>query len=161
MSSLTLQELKSLLAYDPDTGNLTWLNPLSVRVKPGDRAGSVSGQGYVTVRIKGTLYYAHRLAFLFMTGKWPEKLVDHIDGDRKNNRWSNLREATRQENAMNLHGAHADSATGVLGVSKRGAKFRAYITVDGKQKHLGYHETEEEASEAYQAQKQVLHEVVA
>lgn len=103
-----------------------------------------------------------RMAWLYMTGEMlPREVeIDHIDGDRANNRWSNLRLATSRQNSENIHGAHRDSQTGLLGVSldRSGARYLARIFVDGKAVGLGVHSTAEAAHAAYVAAKRQLHE---
>ena len=99
---LTQERLKYLLNYDPETGNWTWRNPANhnSRLK-GRSAGNVRNDGYRIIRIDTVPYYAHRLAFLYMTGLMPKEEVDHIDRDPFNNAWSNLREATSSQNKYN------------------------------------------------------------
>jgi len=95
---------------------------------------------------------AHRLAVLYMTGSWPENLVDHADGDGLNNRWPNLRDADKSQNGAN-RGADIRNKLGVKGVRRdpRSGKFSAAINKNGKQSYLGSYATAEEASRAYQA----------
>lgn len=100
---ITQDFLKDLLSYDPDTGKWIWKKRPHIRSKqrPGDSAGSLTMKGYRHICIRGKRYYSSRLAFLYMTGEFPKDLVDHIDGDPRNDAWSNLREATYQQNGMN------------------------------------------------------------
>lgn len=98
---------------------------------------------------------AHRVAWLWMTGEWPDGDIDHIDGDGHNNRWSNLRCVSRSVNALN-GGAYRTNALGVRGVYHKGPRYKtrpfcAEIMVDGKKRHLGMYATIDEASAAYQA----------
>jgi hypothetical protein len=153
---LTHQELKRLLSYDRRTGLFHW------RVGRGNtKAGSVAGtptyQGYIQVSIGGRKYKAHRLAWFYVKGVWPEHDVDHRDTDRSNNRWRNLRDLPNKVNAQNKRRAYATSATGVLGVSACGGTFRARICVDGQQKHLGSFTTKRAARAAYVQAKRELH----
>jgi hypothetical protein len=98
-AALTQARLKELLHYDPESGAITWASRPSSRVKVGMLAGKVHPtQGYRQVRADKSLYYAHRLAWLYMTGEWPAADVDHINHVRDDNRWSNLRGATRSQN---------------------------------------------------------------
>ena len=95
-------------------------------------------------------YYVQRLAFLYMEGRWPDPEADHIDGDRTNNRWSNLREATRVQSKHNT-GTRADNALGMRGVYRhRDGKFHARIKIGDKRVNLGLFATAELASEAYE-----------
>lgn len=101
-SNLTAERLRELLSYDPQTGVFTWA---TVRVGCGFNkvAGCFDkGKAYIVIKIDRRIYRAHRLAFLWMTGEWPEFTIDHKDRNRSNNRWSNLRIATRKQNQENL-----------------------------------------------------------
>lgn len=157
-TDLTKEELAALLDYDPKTGVFLWRANRPGGVKAGDEAGA-RFNGYRWISIKGTKYLAHRLAFLFMTGKWPEKYVDHIDGEGLNNAWSNLREATPTENAQNIKKANKNNETGLLGVSpaSQGRGFQAQLQVNGENRHLGYYDNELVAAAVYQAAKKLLH----
>jgi hypothetical protein len=104
--------------------------------------------GYVLVGVDGPQYLAHRLAWLYMTGAWPDAEVDHIDGNRANNAWSNLRLASRSQNIANS-GLRVTNTTGFKGVFKARKKFNAKITVNYKSVNLGNFDTKEEASAAY------------
>lgn len=148
---ITQAYLKEVLSYDPETGLFTW------RVKPGRSipVGAVAGWvdpsvGYRRIGLLDTVYHAHRLAWLYVTGEWPEWEIDHINGDRGDNRIANLREATSSKNKMNMR-RRKDNKTGFKGVtwwSQRGC-FRAIIQANGKQKHLGCFKTAEEAHATY------------
>lgn len=165
---LTVARLRECLDYAPDTGVFTWKIATGRRRKVGDVAGAVANHGhthYVTIQLDGMRTYAHRLAFLYMEGRWP-KQVDHRDGDGQNNRWSNLREATQSENQQNLRGPRSHNQLGVLGVypvppsrRKRNGpgRFFARIVVQGRGVHLGTFATIEEAQAAYLAAKRVHH----
>ena len=89
--------------------------------------------------------------------KWPNFDIDHINGDRKDNRIVNLRDATAKINAQNIRKAPVNSSTGYLGVTKKGSKYRAQISLNGSKKHLGYFDTAEEAHERYVEMKRILH----
>lgn len=130
--------LHELFCYSLQTGVFTRRTTTSSNAKRGDEAGSVNGQGYLVVRIAGKKYYAHRLAFLYVTGEWPPETVDHIDGDPSNNSWGNLRLVSHAENHKNQK-RHSNNTSGVAGVHwhKASGKWQAYIRVNGKQKHLG------------------------
>lgn len=98
---LTQAWLQHLLHYDPLTGYWTWMNPLSTRVRRGDPAGSTQTKGYRYIKIAGTSYIAARLAFLYMTGAWPEDEVDHENRIQWDDRWDNLKDSTRTGNNLN------------------------------------------------------------
>lgn len=98
--------LKSILDYEPETGIFRWkIVKRGWRGKtiafPGDRAGHIERDGYWRISIDGKFYLMHRLAWLWMTGDWPEIVIDHKDRDKGNNKWANLRDATYSENSRN------------------------------------------------------------
>jgi hypothetical protein len=131
---LTASRLRQVLKYDEDTGLFTWLVSTSNRVKVGDTAGALNGDGYVLIQIDGKAYKASRLAFLYMIGRFPDPEADHENLNRSDDRWKNLREATRQQNNRNKP-VRKDSTTGAKGVSLRECgRFQAYIIIGGKQK---------------------------
>jgi hypothetical protein len=156
-TNLTQERLKEVLNYDPDTGVFT--RAIGVRgCSAGTRLGTLNKRlGYVLVGVDGTQYYAHRLAWLYMNGCWPPEQVDHMNGDRSDNRLVNLRACRQAENSQNTV-AHTDSKSGVLGVSWVGklGKWRARI-FKGAEVHLGCFGTKEEAHQAYLAAKAQLH----
>lgn len=137
---LSYIDLFASLNYDPLTGVWTRIKSYTNRTKPGDRADRVSKrkQPHYTVAVLGKQYTAHRLAWFYMTGTWPENLVDHKDNDATNNCWSNLRLADKAQNAWNIP-AHRDSSSGVKGVYWDGRRKRwiATIFTRGVKKHLG------------------------
>lgn len=98
---LTQTELKELLDYCPETGVFTYLVTKKGWVRKGYRAGSPHNKGYRHISIGGHLWLEHRLAWLYMTGEWPEFKIDHRDGIKNNNAWMNLRAATDQQNSFN------------------------------------------------------------
>ena len=106
----------------------------------------------------GVSQYAHRLAWLYVHGVWPPHEVDHINGDRSDNRIANLRLATRQQNSENRHGAQSNSKTGLVGVSwhKRAGKWQAHIRVKGRTRYLGLFESTQDACMAYLQAKQTM-----
>lgn len=149
---ITQARLKELLHYDPDTGVFTRIGIAgrngSTR-SVGSVAGSVSkSTGYVRIMVDYREYLAHRLAWLYMTGKWPSLKIDHRNTVKTDNRWVNLREATDVQNSSNRK-VKANSASGLKGVTKRGSKWYAAIKVNGEFKHLGCFATPELAAKAY------------
>ncbi|MET4187584.1 hypothetical protein ABIB86_000467 [Bradyrhizobium sp. JR1.7] len=149
---LTLERLKTVLSYDAETGEWRWI---FLRGRVVDRAaGGPDSDGYLRVKIAGIHYRLNRLAVFYMTGEWPDGEVDHRDLDRTNNKWVNLRAATKTQNEGNKK-ARIDSLTGVKGVRRSNKSlsrpFEARIRTDGKRKSLGHFETIEGASAAYQA----------
>ena len=128
------------ITYDPASGIFLWAVPTSNRVRVGSKAGHLHGTlGYVQIRWKRKLYYAHRLAFIFMTGKEPPEQVDHINGDRQDNRWSNLRAVTASQNQKNA-AMSRNNTSGFVGVhwDKAKSKWCAAITHNYKEIFLGY-----------------------
>lgn len=157
---LTQVHLKHRLKYDRSTGVFVWRNPSKYRPEyKGRPAGSVDGRGYVQITIDGVGYKAHRLAWLYVHGVWPESLLDHKNGDRADNRLANLRPATHRVNAENRRTARSGHAIGLLGVvwRKRNQKFEARISVDKKYRYLGLFDTAEAAHQAYVAAKRQHH----
>ena len=152
--SITQDRLKQLLSYDPETGVFTRI----VGVK-GAAAGTVAGclnkAGYCFIGIDHERPYAHRLAFLYMTGKMPDSQVYHIDQDKTNNCWANLRIVTACINMQNLSKARGKSNR--IGVTSNDFGFQARIRHDGQNKYLGTFKSAEEASAAYVTAKRLLH----
>ena len=156
-TDITAEQLRELIHYDPESGAIVWRVTAN---NNGARAGSPAGTislGYLTVTIRGHKARAHRWAWFYTHGEWPKKNIDHIDGDKLNNRISNLREATQAENLQNLRAPRRHNKAGVLGVRRKHNKWSARITVDGRESHLGNFKTPEEASAAYIAAKRLLH----
>jgi hypothetical protein len=145
----TSERLRELLDYDPATGLFVWLISPRRNVPVGSVAGTLRN-GYIRIRIEMEAFSAHRLAWFYMTGEWPPGQVDHIDGNRSNNRWSNLRSATNSINQINGK-LRSDSKTGYKGVSKpkRGKKWCARIVVNGKRIFLGMFPDPKSAHDAY------------
>ncbi len=149
------QRLKHFLEYDPETGIWTWkVNNGPVRA--GDRAGTLRSNGYRQIRIASKFYFEHRLAFLYMIGRWPDPEGEHRNRKPSDNRWTNLREATRTQNQQN-HG-ETKSKTGYRGVylETRTGRFYAQIKVNKKIIGLGTFDTPEEANEV-RVKATVLH----
>ncbi len=151
---LNLTDLREVLHYDPETGAFTWLRVRSGVSSAGKAAGSVfthpnTGHRYLIIGVFCQRYRAHRLAVFYMTGQWPSDEVDHKDGDGLNNRWDNLRVATRSQNHANSKRA-SDNTTGFKGVRKqRNGRYQARIAIKGKRLHLGTFQTPEAAHAAY------------
>lgn len=150
---LTAERLRELLHYDPLTG---------VFSRNGKRVGSNRGHRYVRVYVDGRMYFAHRLAWLYMNGFWPSHGVDHEDGDGFNNRWKNLRPATQAQNLQNLHGPRGTvgRTSRHLGVCwhAQARKWRATIKVGDRARHLGLFDDEDAAAQAYLTAKRLYHE---
>jgi len=154
---LTQETLKEYINYNPDTGVFTWIKRPWIRsmVYPGDIAGNPMASKYLQVSLFNRTYLTHRLAFLYMTGEWPTGLVDHIDRDRANNRWSNLRLVTRKENTYNKTSTPGKS--GFRGVFKVKDRYYTKISVDNKMIHIGVYDTPEEASAAHENARSIYY----
>ena len=137
--NLTQKELKEVLHYDADSGSFTWLKAIATRIKVGCIAGCIDKYGYMIIKINGRNYKAHRLAFLYMDGAFPPNDTDHINHLRADNRFVNLRHATRVENGRNRT-RYLKNKSGFTGVywHERDSKWVARIKINGKLKHLGY-----------------------
>lgn len=139
--------LKELVSYDPIDGLFRWNKPRP-KCTPGKTVGTITKRdGYVRVGLLRKIHLAHRLAFFYMTGKWPKEDIDHVNGIRHDNRWKNIREATRSQNNYNT-GLRSNNTSGCKGVFRRRNGWCARINVDGKAIHLGDYETFEEARDA-------------
>lgn len=156
------EELKRNISYDPETGGFKRLVASGRHGchKAGESIGWLRTDGYIGLKILGSQLLAHRVAWFYTHGVWPEYDIDHIDGNRSNNRLSNLRAATRAQNRQNMRSAKSNSESGVLGVHKRTGcnTWVAQIQKDGITISLGSYKTIEEAAAAYKAAKKVLHE---
>jgi hypothetical protein len=157
--TISIDRLRELLDYDPDTGNFSWRVGRRGGSYAGHIAGAVNRDGYIEIRIDRRLYKAHRLAWFYVNERWPIEHIDHVNGKTGDNRISNLREATNAQNLQNRHGAQANSRSGLIGVTwhKQNERWRAEIVVNGTKKHLGYFETPEQAHAAYLKAKAELH----
>lgn len=147
--AFTAEFLRSEFHYDPETGVFT-NRVLRRSALPGDRAGTMKPNGYRRIGILKRYYYEHRLAWLYMTGSWPEGEIDHANGDPSDNRWCNLRPATRSQQSANRP-LQKNNTTGLKGVQwhKVRKRWMAVITVDRKTICLGFYHTPEAAYEAY------------
>lgn len=155
---VTLDRLKALLQYEPETGVWTWLVARSNRHPAGAIAGTTQSNGYIYIGIEGKLYLSHRLAWFYMTGKWPANAIDHINRNRADNRRLNLREATMAQNLANTL-KHKDNVSGYKGVCWHTAakKWHAQICVNMQHINLGLYTSKEEAYAAYVAAANNFH----
>jgi len=149
---LNCEQLRALLRYDATTGVFTWIVNRGGRFRAGTVAGWLTEKGYIKIRIGGRDYKAHRLAWLYMTGCWPEHEVDHENTIRSDNRWDNLREATGAQNSRNRR-KPVTNTSGFKGVSwnKITCQWQAVIHIDGKRVILGQFNSPEDAHQAYVA----------
>jgi hypothetical protein len=141
------KDIRKALAYDPGTGIFIWLVDSNGRVKKGSIAGCpFAKDGYLMIQFQGKQYRAARLAWWFYYGTWPINQIDHINGDRKDNRISNLRDIPAKQNSQNKK-CHREGH--LLGANKVGNKWAAKTTIQGKRIWLGIFDTEIEAHEEY------------
>lgn len=154
---LTQSELMEILNYDPNTGEFIW-KIHKKGIKDSLIAGSIKSTGYIDIVYNKNINKAHRLAWLYMTGNWPTKHIDHINGIRNDNRWCNLREASFAENAQNK-AMSKNNTSGYTGVSWRKSrnKWQAMIFINKKRIHLGTFDDPYEAHMAYLDAKSRLH----
>lgn len=147
--------------FDYVDGVLFWkrVNDRCYSVKPGDKAGAVNSSGAMCLSLDGKSYLNHRIIFAMHHGYLPE-FVDHVDGNRLNNRIENLRDATKTENGQNSKRSKANTS-GVKGVDLHEGKWRARVVVNGKSKHVGNYKTLEEASIAVKAARDSMHKQFA
>jgi hypothetical protein len=152
-SILTQDRVRELLDYDPDTGVFTRKSAASrysVSYEVGDVAGSLNRKGYIQICVDGEVHLAHRLAWLYMTGAWPNLQIDHRDTNKANNVWDNLREATNGQNKANtpVYKCTRSGLKGAYWEAKRG-KWASKIRVDSRLRHVGYFDSAEEAHRAF------------
>lgn len=152
-SDLTAEWLRANLTYDHATGVFMWKTRGFGR-RMGRSLGTIC-DGYLTMKVRGTVYYAHRLAWLFVHGEWPNGLLDHRDDNRSNNAIGNLRVATSAENAARRPARRTIAPS--RGVFPHGVGFVARIHHAGKRHYLGYFSTLAAATAAYEAKAKEIH----
>jgi len=157
---LTRERLQELLHYDPETGVFTWRVKPSRRVRTGATAGCFDKEGYWQIKVEKRIYFAHRLAWLYVHGVWPENVIDHKNREKADNRICNLRDVTQSVNMQNQVEAMANNRSGFLGVAaprlgKR--RFAANIQVGGIQRRIGWADTAQEAHAMYMQTKRAEH----
>ena len=156
---LSAERLRELLSYNKESGHFTRIARRKGAVL-GEIAGSKMSHGYISICIDGVDYTAHRMAWFWIHGAWPDGYIDHINGDRSDNRISNLRDVSQSVNMQNVYEAKSNSKTGLRGVSwhAQRRKYTARIKVGGKYLSLGLHATPEAAHDAYMDAKRRMHE---
>jgi len=158
LNSLSYDEVVTHLQYSPSTGILIRLKSKSKRVKPGDIAGYIRKDGYVGLSLLCNEYLAHRIAWLLYYKEWPTDEVDHIDGNRANNKINNLRLSNRYDNNRNRHGPTKANKLGVLGVHQHtSGRYVARVRHKGESLYVGIFDSPEEAHAAYLEKKRELH----
>lgn len=152
-NKLSAEDLRELVVYDKNTGAFR-------RLIKGRVGSPYTVDGYIRLRIDGVSFRAHRLAWLYVTGDWPSNQIDHINGNRADNRFENLRDVTTKQNTMNQREAHKNNKSGLLGVRVRsdGSGFYASIKIDGKARYLGSFKDALAAHDAYVTAKREYHQ---
>ena len=156
--TLTQQRLKEVVTFDDTTG--IFIRKLKAkRAVIGRTLGYKKSNGYIALSIDGQKYFAHRLAWLYVYGEFPKNDIDHIDGNRTNNKIENLRDVPRTENLQNIKIAKShNKSTGILGAYLHtSGKFMSRIKVNKKDIYLGLFESAEQANQAYLKAKQQFH----
>lgn len=155
INDLTAQRLRSILDYDSESGEFTWRGG-RVGIRPGSKAGSFNNpNGSLRIKVDGRLYCLHRLAWLYVHGRWPVEFLDHINRDRSDNRIKNLRECSKSQN---LHNMRRNPRSGFKGVRmERSGRWSCKIIAFGKRYHIGTFDTREEAFEAYKEKAREVH----
>jgi hypothetical protein len=148
---ITADFIRSLLDYNPETGHLTWRRNRSGTAYAGSRAGNVNCNGYRIIGLNGKRFQEHRICWLHFYGVLPDLDLDHINGNRSDNRIANLRPATDSQNQANKDASPRNTSCGVKGVTwhKRCAKWQASITINGKRRYLGVFASLDDAASAY------------
>lgn len=157
---ITAERLRELLDYNPETGDFTW-RVKKARVRIGDKAGCIAkrkDKEYLVIRVDQNNYYAHRLAFLWMTGEFPNELVDHNCSNGLDNRWETIRACSTVQNSTNKVNRGSNNTSGFLGVfpSHKGL-WTAQVTIHGQTKTIGTFDTAELAARARDAAAKELH----
>lgn len=158
-NDLSAETVRSLYDYSPVTGEIKHRSRKSPRCRESGLAGTVAG-GALSVQVNGVRYLAHRIIFLWMTGSWPNGVIDHIDGDRLNNKWVNLRDVSQATNSHNIHGVPRHKRySSLIGAHwcNQIKKWKSSIKVLDKVHRLGVFDTDVDASRAYLKAKTEMH----
>lgn len=148
--------LADVIKYNPFTGEFFWKVSPNRSIPAGTKAGRLESQGYLEIRYKGKFYLGHRLAFYLSKGFTP-RVIDHINGNPSDNRWCNLREASRGQNSQNTK-TRCDNTSGIKGVTKlKNGRWRARVKKDGVTYNLGDFVTKGGAAFAVKRKRQKLH----
>jgi hypothetical protein len=156
-SGITIDHLRESLDYDTQTGIFTWRRNHRRPDLIGEIAGSVHSKGYISIAIHNVKRLAHRLAWFYVTGNMPNDHIDHINGNKLDNSFANLRQVTRFGNLQNMRTATKANKVGFLGVSAHQGKWRAQIMVNGKRIRESGFNTPEEAHQRYLELKRKHH----
>jgi hypothetical protein len=156
-SKLSLERLRQVLRYEPETGNFYWIHRDKIKKKLGTNASIVRSNGYLNICIDSQYYYTHRLAWFYVNSEWPN-VIDHIDGNKTNNKIENLRSVDQRCNIQNVVKARKHNKSGIIGARKTKYGFQTSLRIDGKNHYLGHYKTAEEAHNVYLEAKRKLHE---
>ncbi len=154
---ITIEHLRESLDYNAQTGIFTWRKNHYRPDLIGKTAGSIQSAGYLSIAIHNAKRLAHRLAWFYVTGSAPKNHIDHINGNKLDNSFANLRQVTRFGNLQNMRKATKANKTGFLGVSAHQGKWRAQITFNGKNIRVSNFNTPEEAHQKYLELKRKHH----
>lgn len=148
------------LTYEPEFGVFRWKKSPAQSVPSGGVAGRMSSSGYVQIPFKRNYFVAHRLAWLWVYGVEPAGQIDHVNGNRSDNRISNLRDVSQSMNQQNCK-LRKDNKSGKKGVTwhPSSCKWQAAISVNGRSKYLGVFQDVEEASQAYLLAAKQFHQI--
>ena len=144
-------------AFDLRGGELFWRSCHSNFIKPGSRAGCMNGNGYRRINVAGRKLYEHQCVFAMTHGRLPVGVIDHINGDKTDNRPENLREGTQAQNLQNQRAPARTNKVGLLGVSQKRKKYLAQIKTNRRAVRIGLFDTPEEAHAAYVEVKRRVH----
>jgi HNH endonuclease/AP2 domain len=157
---LTHARLLELVHYEPETGIFTWKARPGKGHRPGKRIGTLSSSGYLIGYLDYSRYPLHRVAWFYMTGRWPTDEIDHKNRQKTDNHFANLREATHGQNTINGK-TRCDNTSGYRGVHvhnrRNTIKYSSAIGFNGKQLHLGTFDTPEAAYAAYCKAAETMH----
>ena len=154
---MTTEAIKRMLRYSTESGEFWWTSDAPTKVR-GKRVEYKDKHGYICLKLDGRMYKAHRIAWLFQYGYWPTQHIDHINGNKADNRICNLRDVSPNINAQNRRRALSTNSVGFLGVSRNGSGWRAEIRVAGKKINLGTYPLPDQAHAIYVAAKRKHHE---
>lgn len=154
----SVEDARAALDYDPETGEFRWKCRPAYRIQLGDIAGSLNARGYLLIKLGGKNVAAHRLAMFITYGLWPAEEVDHVNGNRTDNRLANLRPSTHSQNQMNKP-KRRNNSSGHKGVSwaSRDRRWVAQIKYNGRHEVVGRFTDKSEAEAAYRARASVVH----